>query len=275
MLSLPVEKSYTFSIRHTDTYGHRSLAVAGFSTSYGDIYRSALRNQIVREITKTGADANISWFTAEENLVRSEVRYTDVNNDIITLHVLPDQSSTVCPSPKANTPLEYRSLFLPEPTAIDTFYLEWEELYPLILLDKTGWSVLSCSDEEVSDGGGKDVLIDGILTNYWHSKWSAPVGQLPHWAIIDMASPQKINRIDTYRRPSNTNTKSVQYFVSNDSDPNATSWVKIMEGTFATGNLLTLNAPENTIQGRYLKIFLPDSNSGQNTSVSEINVYGK
>jgi hypothetical protein len=90
-----------------------------------------------------------------------------------------------------------------------------------------------------------------------------------------MVSPQKINRIETYRRPGNTNTKSVQYFVSNDPDPDAASWVKIMEGTFATGDLLTLNAPKNEIRGRYLKIYLPDSNNGQNTNVSEINVYGQ
>ncbi|MDR3246887.1 MAG: discoidin domain-containing protein [Prevotellaceae bacterium] len=276
ILSLPVEKSYTFSVRHTDTYGHHSLSVSGFSTSYGEVYRSALRNRIVREIAITGSNANISWFTAEENLVRSEVHYVDVNDDPIIVRVSPDELSTVCPSPKTSTTFEYRSLFLPETSAIDTFYLEWEQLFPVIQFDKTAWSVISCSDEEVSDGGGKDVLIDGILTNYWHSKWTSPVGQLPHWAIIDMVSPQRITKIETYRRPNNTNTKSVQYLVSNDSDPNAQSWLKIMEGTFVSGNLLTLNAPENNITGRYLKIFLPNSNVAQGyTSVSEINVYGK
>jgi hypothetical protein len=145
-------------------------------------------------------------------------------------------------------------------------------------LDKTAWSVISCSDEQVDDGGGKDMLIDGIIasTNYWHSHWRAPAVPLPHWAIIDMVSPRIVNRIDTYRPGTNTYAKSVQYFVSNDPDPDATSWVKIMEGTFPiTGDLLTLNAPENIITGRYLKIFLPDSNSGDNTNVSEINVYGK
>jgi hypothetical protein len=144
----------------------------------------------------------------------------------------------------------------------------------VVLLNERDWSVISCSDEQVDDGGGKGVLIDGNLGNYWHSQWKAPAAQLPHWAIIDMVSSHNINKIETYRRSGNTNTKSVQYFVSNDPDPDAPLWLKIMEGTFASGNLLTLNAPENNIQGRYLKIFLPDSNSGQNTSVSEIYVYG-
>jgi hypothetical protein len=275
MLPLPVEKSYTFSVRHTDTYGHHSLAVAGFSTSYGDVYRSALRNRIVRGDIIISTSSSISWFIAEENLVRTEVRYTDVNNDEKIIKVLPDESSTVCPSPKAHTTFEYRSLFLPEPTAIDTFYLDWEEIYSLTLFDKTAWSVISCSDEEPTDGGGKGVIIDGIIAanNYWQSKWSAPVAPPPHWAIIDMVSPQKINRIETYRRLNNTDTKFVQYFVSNDPDPDATSWVKIMEGSYVSGNMLTLNDPENNISGRYLKIFLPLPNT--NTSISEINVYGR
>jgi hypothetical protein len=53
--------------------------------------------------------------------------------------------------------------------------------------------------------------------------------------------------------------------------------VQITEGTFAaSGNLLTLNTPENIIQGRYLMIFLPGSNVSQGyTSVSEIYVYGE
>jgi hypothetical protein len=278
MLPLPVEKSYTFSIRHSDTYGHHSLAVAGFATSYGDVFRSALRNRVVRgEIIITGPNPSISWFTAEEDLVRTEVRYTDVNNDEKIIKVLPNELSTVCPSPKAHTAFEYRSLFLPEPTAVDTFYLDWEEIYSLIRYDKTAWSVISCSDEEPSDGGGKGTIIDGIIANnnYWHSKWSDPIAPLPHWAIIDMVSPQKINRIETYRRANNTYTKSVQYFVSNDPDPNASSWVKIMEGTFVSGNLLTLNASENNVQGRYLKIFLPDSNTEPYTGIAEINVYGQ
>jgi hypothetical protein len=278
IVPLTVEKAYTFTVRHTDTYGHHSLAITGFATSYGEVYFSALRNRILRgDVIITGTDANISWFTAEENLIRSEVRYTDASNEVKIIKVLPEELSTVCSSPKTGTVFEYRSLFLPEPTAIDTFYMDWERIYPLAILDRTGWSVISCSDEEAGDGNGKDVIIDGIIAanNFWQSQWRN-LAPLPHWAIIDMVSPQKINRIDTYRRLNNTNTKSVQYFISNDPNPNATSWVKIMEGTFASGDLLTLNAPENNIQGRYLKILLPDSNVSQGyTSISEINVYGK
>jgi hypothetical protein len=143
-------------------------------------------------------------------------------------------------------------------------------------LDKTAWSVISCSDEQAV-GGGVGAIIDGIIAgnNYWHSQYSPAVAPLPHWAIIDMVSPQTINKIETYRLANNTYTKSVQYFVSDDPDPDASSWVKIMEGIFVSGDMLTLNASENNIQGRYLKILLPDSNSVPYIIIAEINVYGR
>jgi hypothetical protein len=274
IFTLPLEKSYTFTVRHTDTYGHRSLTVTGFAASYGEVYRSTLRNRIVTSIAVAGAEATISWFTAEDNLAGCEVRYTDVNSEVKVIKALPGELSTVCHSAKSNSTFEYRSLYLPESNAIDTFYLGWEELFPMLQFDKTDWRVLSCSDEEPSDGGGKDVLIDGNLNNHWHSKWTDPIGRLPHWAIIDMVTPRRVTKIDTYRRAGNNNTKSVQYYVSNDPDPDAATWVKIMEGTYGSGDLLTLNASENTVTGRYLKIFLPDSNWEHLTSVAEVDVFG-
>jgi hypothetical protein len=153
--------------------------------------------------------------------------------------------------------------------------MEWEEFFPVVQFDKSTWSVIDVSDETAWDGGGKDVIIDGIIANnnYWHSQWSPSEAPLPHWAIIDMVSaPQTITKTESYR--SATTTKTVQYFVSNDPNPNATSWVKIMEGTFGSGNPLTINATTNIITGRYLKIFLPNSNWNQLINVVEINVFG-
>jgi hypothetical protein len=147
--------------------------------------------------------------------------------------------------------------------------------------DRSTWQVLSVSDETASDGGGKNSLIDNTLTNYWHSGSIT----VPHWAIIDMGESKDIAKIVTYRRRKNTDTKTVQYFVGNDPNPAAGSWVKIAEGSLPAligsnsgGEILTIDIPAsvNTLQGRYLKLVLPDTNNGNNsTSVAEIYVYGK
>ena len=38
------------------------------------------------------------------------------------------------------------------------------------ILDRSGWKV-TVSGETASDGGGKDAIIDGDNSTYWHSRW--------------------------------------------------------------------------------------------------------
>ncbi|MDR2473222.1 MAG: Ig-like domain-containing protein [Tannerella sp.] len=132
-----------------------------------------------------------------------------------------------------------------------------------------GWKVLQVSDETASDGGGMNTLIDGNLGTYWHSQWSGGNAPLPHWAIIDLAAPKTFLSINIYRRKGNTDTKTVQCFIGNSPDPDSDSWQLIAEGAFTTGDLLALETSAS-IAGRYLKIFLPDSNRSPFTAVAEI-----
>jgi hypothetical protein len=198
-----------------------------------------------------------------------------VNGEARTVRALPNEASTLCPNAKTGSTYEHRSLYVPT-NSIDTFYMEWTPITVILApvkFNKSSWSVISWSDEQANDGGGAVVLINGVFGDFWHSRWQAPAAPLPHWAIIDMRASKEIVRIDTYRRRGNTDTKSVWYYVGDDPDPNAASWTKIAEGTYSSGDLLTLTATVSAT-GRYLKIYLPDSNNGQNTSVAEIDVFG-
>jgi hypothetical protein len=274
------EKAYTFDIRTTDNFGHHSLMTTGFGTSYDSVFLSSLLNRRVKSIEISDKGGTINWFAKGDNLVGTEIRYIDRNNQTKTVLIDADESSIFCPEAKTDSKFSYRSLFTPEAKTIDTFYIKWEEYEdafpPVYMYDKSEWSVLAVSDQTASDGGGKDVLIDGDLTNWWHSQWDGGNAPLPHWAIIDMTSSKNIVRIETYRRPGNTDAKTAQYFVGNDADPDAVSWVQIAEGVFSSGDKLTIDIPEsvNTSQGRYLKLFLPDSNRNPFTSIAEINLYG-
>jgi hypothetical protein len=269
---LTEERSYTLYIRTTDVFGNHSLAEMGSATSYGAIYESTLANRGVKSAETAGSITEIQWYGIADGYVCSEVRYTGMNGEARTVRALPNETSTLCPDAKAGSTYEHRSLYVPV-NSIDTFYLEWTPIAPLVKLDKSLWSVISWSDEQADDGGGAVVLINDNLSDYWHSQWRAPAAQLPHWAIIDMGAPKEILKINTYRRRGNTNTKSVWYYVGDDPDPDAVSWTKIAEGTYSSGDLLALQVSES-VPGRYLKIYLPDSNNGQNTSIAEIDVFG-
>lgn len=90
---------------------------------------------------------------------------------------------------------------------------------------------------------------------------------------IDMAEPKTIAKIDTYRRRGNTNSKTVEYYIGNNPAVDDASWAKIANGVFAGGDLLSLPLSEPAT-GRYLKIYLPDSNSEPHISIAEIVVFG-
>jgi len=142
--------------------------------------------------------------------------------------------------------------------------------------DKTEWQVLTVSDAD-AEGGGKDKMIDSnYATNqYWHSKWQGGNAPLPHWAVIDMKEQIEVARTITLRT-SGGDTKTLQYFVSDDPDPNAGTWIKVMEGAYASktaAHSLQLDATES-VSGQYLKLILPDSWKAPFTSICEIDVFG-
>ncbi|GHT69543.1 chitobiase [Bacteroidia bacterium] len=275
------EQSYTFDVRTTDNFGHKSLWTTDFGNSYGERYISTVSNRRIRSINLTDRAGEINWMSGGEGMVRVEVEYRAKNGEIRTVHTSANDSKTLCLDVASNSKFRYRSLFIPESLSIDTLALSWEEYETAFpgeyMFDRSDWSVVSVSDETASDGGGKNTLIDGDLGTFWHSQWDGGNAPLPHWAIIDMISPKNFFRIDIYRRAGNTDSKSVEIYIGNSADPDDASWTKIAEGQFNSGDKLTIDIPSgiNTATGRYLKVFLPDSNRDPFISIAEIYFWGK
>ena len=76
------------------------------------------------------------------------------------------------------------------------------------ILDRSGWKV-TVSGEQPSDGGGKDAIIDGDNSTYWHSRWlDSGEGDnsrsLPQFFQIDLGSEQEFNALGYMPRPSNS-----------------------------------------------------------------------
>jgi len=275
------EGAYTFEVKTRDNFGHSSLYLTGFGNSYGDFYQSSLLNRRVKSIELAESGGVINWFGSIEGMTWTEVKYTKTDGTTGIVRLKPEDNQIVCPGVKPGTSFQFSSSFIPEELSIDTFSVDWEQYegsFPMIYkYDRSSWSVLAVSDETASDGGGMNTLLDNNLGSYWHSQWDGGNAPLPHWAIIDMGSPKKIAKIDTYRRPGNGDAKTIQYFVGPDPDADATSWTKIGESEFVAGkdNIETsISNSSSTLTGRYLKLLLPDSNRDPFTSIAEIYIYG-
>lgn len=276
------EKSYTFDVRTTDNFDHKSLWTTNFGNAYGTSYEETLMERRVREVALEENKGTITFFTGISDMVRTEVRYLTNSGETNQVSTSRSDNELLCPDAKAGSSFEFRSLFIPEEESIDMFALEWqmsEIAFPdIYLFDRSNWKVLSVSDETASDGGGIQTLLDGDLGTYWHSQWDGGDAPLPHWAIIDMQFVKDIKRIDTYRRAGNTDTKDIEYYIGTDPNPNATAWVKIGVGQYPNSAqdalVIEIDKSVDTKTGRYLKLVLPTSYRDPFTSIAEINVYG-
>ena len=275
------EKSYTFNIQTTDNFGHKSLFMTDFGTSYGDTYQATLNDRLIESLSLSDQEGTIKWYYAPQYLVRSEVRYVKKDGSQAIAKVPSTDDLVLLPDVKSGSTFEYRSLYIPEAAAIDTFATAWKEYetpFPTeYKYDRSSWEVLSVSDISTSEGGGMDALIDDDLSTYWQSAYEGGDAPLPHWAVIDMQTPKKISRVELYRRSGNTDTKSVELYVSDQPDANTGNWTKIGTAVFDEGDSSSITLPE-TIgagKGRYLKLLLPDSNREPYTNVAEVYVYGK
>ncbi len=274
------EKSYTFNIQTTDNFGHKSLFVTSFGTSYGDTYRATLNDRGIKSLSLSDKEGTIEWYSAPLHLVRNEIRYIKNDGSQTTVKISSIDNLAKLPDVKPGSTFEYRSLYIPEEVAIDTFATAWKEYetpFPTeYKYDRSSWEVLSVSDVSTSEGGGMTTLIDGDLSTYWQSAYEGGDAPLPHWAVIDMQTPKNISRVELYRRTGNKDTKSIEIYVSDHPDANAAGWIKIGTVVFEEGDSSSITIPGSIdMKGRYLKLLLPDSNREPYTSVAEVYVYGK
>lgn len=228
-VAVPVieEKSYSFKIRTTDVFGHHSLWSTGFANSYGAYFQESLANRSVKsfELTNNNSNGLITWFPPASNLVRSEVRYTDLDGEEMIVNVPADQNVTQCPGLHINQ-FNVRSFFLPEPNAMDTFDIEWQQVTPVYKIPTTGWSVKYCNSWHgmPSLTGTQNMphfIFDGSYDKIWHSRYTTyaagtnPLDPTitrdppPFTIVIDMGEPVEIAKVDIYRRFNNNNVQTV------------------------------------------------------------------
>ncbi|MDR2145453.1 MAG: discoidin domain-containing protein [Tannerella sp.] len=272
------EKSYTFDFRTSDLYGNKSLWETAFCNTYGAVYETTISNRRIREVVLTEYGGEINWLTGGDGIVRVEVKYKKADGSTATVYTAANETKTLCPDPSPNSTFEYRSAFIPEGQSIDTFFVDWvspENVIPggLFLYDRSLWTVIACSDQTASDGGGMTTVIDGDVNSYWHSQWDNGNAPVPHWVMIDFGKELYASKFDLYRRVNNTDNKNVELYLGNSPDADNGEWTKVGE-TVITDNKMEVNSLDKSVTGRYLKIVFVNSNRDPFTNLAEIYMYG-
>lgn len=273
------EGNYDLEIINYNSFNQKSIATDLFVSTYGDNYRTSLNNRVMKDANYQSFDIadgfNINWSITPNQYAFTEIKYNDqtvrigTENNIQIPNCRPTGDSFV-----------YRTAYLPEATAIDTFYTDWSS--PIAIqpkseflgFDRSLWKAIAVSDETASDGGGKDAVIDGDRNTFWHSMWDNGNAPLPHWVIIDMNETYDIEDIHTFRRQNSSDTKAGYYEICSDYDidSNTGNWQRVGSVLFSTtasisDHKLNLETPSS---GRFLKLTLTESNRNPFTNIAEI-----
>lgn len=107
---------------------NRSVPFEVGGSVYGGKYQSTLLNRTIKTLkndTITGT-VTITWVGSINKSVGCEMEYTDSLGSTIFLRIPPKENPTLLQNVAGN--LRYRTLFLPEETAIDTFYTDFKPI---------------------------------------------------------------------------------------------------------------------------------------------------
>lgn len=270
------EKSYIFDIYTVNTVGNRSIKVPIAGTAYGDLYREKLIPRTNNGFDFDGTQLIALWLTADVLERGTEIRYTTVTSGIATIFLSPDSSKIALPDRKYDTPFSFRSVYVPEDAAIDTFQTAWTTIAVSgeYKVSKTGWQITGFSTQEPAEGapnGLATAVIDDKLNTFWHTQWSGGSPGYPHWFTVDLGQEVPVTGIEVFRRQGNGNGQTKhQFFYSID----GIDWIDF--GTFpmnATVNSAQIFRNTTTPTARYIKYVALEGTKNY-AFLAELNVYG-
>jgi hypothetical protein len=234
-------------------------------------YQASLTNRVIQSTYITEGGIAIEWAAVASEMQYTTLKYTEYSSGsgvVKSVRVENTDNTCVINGLKNHAILEIISTYhwVGEDLMIDALPTAYNvpELLPV---SKTGWSVISVSDE-TTDAETQTIFNDNTMQG-WHSQWQPPIPPLPHWLVIDMLSAkQGIARIKVYRMAYNwADTKTVEFYVGNSPDASSADWELIGAPVIPYDAPINdpyaqIDIPATINTGRYLKLVLPDNHSG-------------
>ncbi|WP_295125191.1 DUF4998 domain-containing protein [uncultured Chitinophaga sp.] len=131
-IKLPIELAegaYNFTVYTFDSKGNGSVGAEVIANSYGAAFQSSILPRTLRSADKQAAAGTISitWVGREEKCIGTEWQFTGKDN-LPKTHFSPLGDTTMLSGCDVSKPVSYRSVYLPEKNAVDTFYTGYKPL---------------------------------------------------------------------------------------------------------------------------------------------------
>ncbi|MBS1809999.1 MAG: discoidin domain-containing protein [Acidobacteria bacterium] len=121
-----------------------------------------------------------------------------------------------------------------------------------VLLNRTGWTITTDSEETQGENGRAINAIDGDVNTIWHTQWQAASPAHPHWLVIDMKATYTVGSFRYLPRQSgaiNGTIADYKFYVSAD----GINWgAPVAQGRFANDRVeksVLVAANQNPVLG--------------------------
>ena len=266
------EGTYSFNIIVYDDDNNSSITTYANGNVYGENYINSLLNTPVREANANKSDkalVDITWGAADEMAIGSEIVYTDLRGNLCTYFVPPEEKSSVLKDYCEGTSFQHRTLYLPEETAIDTFYTAYETTKvrgAAMEYSKSTWIATgNCDGNRIPQNA-----IDNNINTIWHMDKTKGY---PHSIVVDMREINTISGFSFIQRGGAGlmySIKLIEMQISNDGD----KWSSL--GMFTLEKIEPKQYIDLDVDYscRYFKfIAKSDYNNGTFTALAEIGAY--
>jgi hypothetical protein len=267
------EGSYSFDIITFDDENHSSVEVNAVGSVYGENYANSLldtpvKGAYVNEDDETCVDIN--WGAADETAFGSEVIYTDSSNGVHKLFIPSGESLTVLTDYLQGSSFQYRTLYLPEEMAIDTFCTAYKTATVKgVALDysKAGW-VASGTDYDTGNVRPPKNAIDNNVNTVWHMSKTT---SYPHIMSVDMGEINILSGFSFIQRlPLNSPLKVAEMKISTD----GVVWSTLGEFTLESVTTIQYIDLSIDVACRYFMLIAKsDYGNGSFTALAEVGAF--
>lgn len=193
------EGVYNFDVFTFNANNNKSVVAHATGSVYGDSYASTIANRAIKSISQDVAgNIVITWQSPLAGEKSIELKYKDSNGAEKIINTPQGAMSTQIADYQGETILSYRSVFLPDSNAYDTFSKEYVNItLPAYerQLAKTGFAeiILPTDVKEGGFGWLMPALWNGVATGNGFA--TQPNKPLPVWFTFDTGILTKLSKV--------------------------------------------------------------------------------
>lgn len=237
------EGAYSFEVYTFDGKGNNSIVSRATGKVYGSAYAASLLDTPIKAYLASGETTKVEakWGSPDLSALGMELYYTNTaGEEVFVYSQVPKleteifEKETILENYKSGTKLRYRTLYLPEENAVDTFFTSFREVDvkgAAIEYERLFWIISGKYDTGNSSNGENgngprtpQLLLDGNVDTHWHADKS--VGKYPHVLTVDMGEVVTISGFYIQHRPSLvTPAKTIAFRTSVD----GIKWISVGE----------------------------------------------